>query len=209
MMFRNTTPLLLGLLLLLNGSALAIEAQKPTKECVQLSEFYSSISAESTEWRRSLLDALSNPADICEELKLGLLLSHPMVNFQNDSRALKSLKNALPLLPDSAVDRPVLSMLIGHINERQVLRNMLGKTDSQLKTLQGQIDQLKNLEAQLEDKARAVIETEAGVETEIEAEIEVGVEVKPEPEIELSTPTTKSTETTPSIGAEPKASTEK
>lgn len=173
MTLRNTLLTALGFLALLNSpSTIAAKAATSDASCAQIAPFYSSISAESEQWQRSLLDSLSEPVDACEELKLGLLLSHPVVVFQNDAAALNALSHALILLPDHAVDKSTLSMLIDHIEERQTLRNMLGDRSFELAksnrrlnqrqrhidTLRGQIDQLKNLEAQLEDKARAAIE---------------------------------------------------
>ena len=157
----------LALTLVTSCAMTTASAAEPTPSCVDVSALYSEISAESDEWQRARLDALSEPTNACEELKLGLLLSHPIVSFQNDAKALDALSHALLALPDDAVDKAVLSMTIDHIEERQALRNMLGKSQRQLRyrqqqinTLRGQIDQLKNLEAQLEDKARAAIAPE-------------------------------------------------
>lgn len=158
----------LALLVASSCAMTTASAAEPAPGCVDVSALYSEISAESDEWQRARLDALSEPTSACEELKLGLLLSHPIVSFQNDSKALDSLSHSLLVLPDDAVDKAVLSMTIDHIEERQALRNMLGKSQRQLRyrqqqinTLRGQINQLKNLEAQLEDKARAAIAPES------------------------------------------------
>ena len=159
--------LTLAILLSVGCAMTTVSAAEHIYSCVDVSALYSEISAESEEWQRARLDASSEPTSACEELKLGLLLSHPIVSFQNDSEALDALSHALLVLPDDAVNKAVLSMTIDHIEERQTLRNMLGKSQRQLRyrqqqinTLRGQINQLKNLEAQLEDKARAAIAPE-------------------------------------------------
>lgn len=187
MKLLNTARTALGLLCLLNSPALlADNSAEGILPCVNLTAFYGQIAAESEDWQQSQLDSLSDPVDACEELKLGLLLSHPVVTFQNDAKALNALSHALLLLPDHAVDKATLSMLMDHIEERQTLRNMLGENARELKksqrrltqrqrhidTLRGQIEQLKNLEAQLEDKARAAIEPDTELEPTLDTQSE-------------------------------------
>lgn len=172
------------LLPLAHGAAALSPAEGPARAplCVDLSVFHSEVAAESDAWQRARLDALSRPQNACEELQLGLLLSHPVVSFQNDARALDALSHAALILDDDAVDKTALAMVIEHIEERQVLRNMLGKAQRQLRyrqrqinTLRGQINQLKNLETELEDKARAAIlpETQPAEPQPAETEAEV------------------------------------
>jgi len=170
----HTTRTVLALLLAMSISTVSAADTTPT--CVDVSELYSEISAESEVWQRARLDSLSEPTSACEELQLGLLLSHTKVSFQNDAKALDALSHALLLLPDDAVDKPVLSMMIEHIEERQTLRNMLGKSQRQLRyrqqqinTLRDQINQLKNLDAQFEEKSREAIATDTAVTPEASA----------------------------------------
>ncbi len=163
----RTTTLAIALLWLTSAPASAASLLKQPSaaiSCVEISEFYGQISAESEAWQAQLRERLRDPQSPCARLKLGLLLSHPVARFQNDADALDQLSLALLSLADEAVDKRTLSMLIDHIEERQALRNMLGSNSRRLRrkqahidTLRGQIDQLKNLETELEDKAREAI----------------------------------------------------
>lgn len=107
----------------------------------------------------------------CSKLRKAIRLSIPGSEFQNDEQALVLL-NELKL--DSTLvgrDLKFSLLLLQHVAQRQQLRNMLAlqekrriKTDeqnkilkSQLKTLQSQLDQLKNIEIELDKKERSVV----------------------------------------------------
>ncbi len=175
---RNTTSLtlVLGACLALPFAEAAPASTDPSAqhECVDISQFYSLIATQNSDWQTRKRDELTPPDTSCEHLQLGLLLSHPVVPFQNDAAALDELSIALLTLPYSAVDKRTLGMLIDHVEERQILRNMLGANHRKLRRkqahidrLRSQIDRLKNLETQLEEKARGTIDPTADLDASL------------------------------------------
>jgi|GEM_PF-3972279 len=177
----------LSLLALLGAVAFPAQAESTnTQQCVNISAFYKVVGGLKEENQLALLRMLAKPKDACEELKLGLMLSSPKASYQHDARALNLMGTAKLTLPDDAVDHVLLAALIEHIDERQKLRNMLGKQDraskraltridkqaAEIELLKRQIHQLKNLETELEDKAREALLPEVSEEPVIEEAVE-------------------------------------
>ncbi len=108
--------------------------------------------------------------DVCLKLREAIRLSMPGCKQQNDKKALVLLKDLKRTRVLSDSDVRFNNMLLQHVSQRQNLRKMssaqekrLIKTKmqntvlrSQLKTLQSQLNQLKNIEVEIDKKERSV-----------------------------------------------------
>ncbi len=113
---------------------------------------------------------VESSTNVCLKLREAIRLSMPGCKQQNDKKALVILKDLerSQVLSDS--DLRFNNMLLQHVSQRQSLRTMIGaqeqrlvKTEAQntvlsnqLKTLQSQLDQLKNIEVEIDKKERSV-----------------------------------------------------
>lgn len=108
--------------------------------------------------------------DACRKLAQAILLSKPGSKIQDDKQALKLLNELKYAETLSDWDLRFNNMLIQHITQRQDYVNLmvaqkkrLSKLEAQntvlrnqLKTLQSQLDQLKNIEVEIDKKERSV-----------------------------------------------------
>ncbi len=146
----------------------------PDGACGNVLELYSAISRLSAESRRDMLQALradvaaSNEA--CSQLRLALMLSRPDTAYQDDETAASLLEEVLrePVGMQYPA-RGMALLLVEEIGERNRLRaeeNALrlrfkqGQTATavlrrQLRALQLQLDQLKSIERDINEKERA------------------------------------------------------
>ena len=113
---------------------------------------------------------VENGTEVCLRLREAIRLSMPGSKQQNDKKALVILKDLerSQVLSDS--DLRFNNMLLQHVSQRQTLRTTIGaqeqrlvKTEAQntelsnqLKVLQSQLDQLKNIEVEIDKKERSV-----------------------------------------------------
>lgn len=113
---------------------------------------------------------VASSTNACLKLREAIRLSMPGRKQQNDKKALELLKDPerSGVLSDS--DLRFNNMLLQHVSQRQNLRKMIAgqekrlvKTEAQntvlrnqLKILESQLDQLKNIEVEIDKKERSV-----------------------------------------------------
>lgn len=156
----------------------------PHETCGDVMEFYAAISRLSDTSRRDMLQTLradlSQSSEACDHLRLALLLSRPGTTYQDDETAADLLD---VFLHDPAQAqhpaRGLALLLIDDINERHRLR-LLGhglqlrlkqeRTATKIlrrqsKALRSQLDQLKSIERDINEKERAVTSPPANEKT--------------------------------------------
>lgn len=113
---------------------------------------------------------VESSTNACLKLHEAIRLSMPGRKQQNDKKALELLKDLARTGVLSDNDLRFNNMLLQHVSQRQNLRKMIGgqekrlvKTEaqntvlrSQLKILELQLDQLKNIEVEIDKKERSV-----------------------------------------------------
>ena len=113
---------------------------------------------------------INSRTEVCLKLREAIRLSTPYSKHQSDKKALVILKELRysTVLPDT--DLHINNILLQHVAQRQNLRKVIGAQDrrlkkaelqnkelhDQLKTLQSQLDQLKNIEVEIDKKERSV-----------------------------------------------------
>jgi len=149
-----------------------------SEACSEVVESYTAVSLLSAEAKNELLQTLSShqpPGDKpCDQLRLAVLLSKPGTNFRDDVEASRLLKIFLGNPNHAhAPDRSLAYLLTDIVDERQRLQaelHRLKKTISQelvisqtlarklkqqhsaTKVLQSQLDQLKSIERDINEK---------------------------------------------------------
>ena len=151
--------------------ATAADAWPPT--CEDPLNYYSRLAAQaddepSTVKTNSL--AVENSTDWCLKLREAIRLSMPGSEQQSDIEALVLLQDLRRTGALSGSNLKFNNMLLEHVSQRQDLRKMLAaqqqrliKTETQntvlrnqLKILQSQLEQLKNIEVEIDKKERTV-----------------------------------------------------
>ncbi|MBE9561225.1 MAG: hypothetical protein IMF15_10580 [Proteobacteria bacterium] len=115
--------------------------------------------------------AVKEIPDACIKLSEAIRLSMPGGKQQDDEKALLILKDLKHSATLSGSDQQFNNMLLQHISQRQSLRELINTQKislkkietqnailrNQLKTIQSQLDQLKNIEVEIDKKERSVI----------------------------------------------------
>lgn len=115
-------------------------------------------------------DVTKSSADACIKLREAFRLSTPYSKYQSDKKALVLLKELKHNTALPVNDLHINNLLLQHVSQRQKLRTVIGAQDqrlkkseakntvlqNQLKTLQSQLDQLKNIEVEIDKKERSV-----------------------------------------------------
>jgi len=141
--------------------------------CDDTLNYYSQMQAEandepSTENTNTI--PVENSTDVCLKLREAIRLSIPGSEHQSDTEALVLLQDLKRTGVLSGSTLQFNNMLLEHVSQRQNLRKMLDvqqkqliKTGTQntvlrnqLKTLQSQLEQLKNIEVEIDKKERTV-----------------------------------------------------
>ena len=141
--------------------------------CDDTLNYYSQMQAEandepSTENTNTI--PVENSTDVCLKLREAIRLSIPGSEHQSDTDALVLLQDLKRTGVLSGSTLQFNNMLLEHVSQRQNLRKMLDvqqkqliKTGTQntvlrnqLKTLQSQLEQLKNIEVEIDKKERTV-----------------------------------------------------
>ena len=113
---------------------------------------------------------VESSTNVCLKLRKAIRLSMPGCKQQNDKKALVILKDLEHSRVLSDSDLRFNNMLLQHVSQRQTFRTKISaqeqrlvKTEAQntvlsnqLKTLQSQLDQLKNIEIEIDKKERSV-----------------------------------------------------
>jgi hypothetical protein len=149
----------------------ATDARPPT--CDDPLNYYSQLAAQtndepSTANTNNL--PVENSTDVCLKLREAIRLSMPSSEQQSDIEALVLLQDLKTTGRLSDSDLQFSNMLLEHVSQRQNLRKTLDaqqqrliKTETQntvlrnqLKILQSQLEQLKNIEVEIDKKERTV-----------------------------------------------------
>jgi hypothetical protein len=107
----------------------------------------------------------------CQKLRKAIKLSIPGSKKQNDEKALSLLNELMQNSVLVGRDLKFSMLLLQHVSQRQQLRKKIllqekrrliteqknAELQSQLETLQSQLDQLKNIEIEIDKKERSVI----------------------------------------------------
>jgi len=151
--------------------ATAVDAQPMT--CDDPLSYYSGLAAQTNE-KLSTAETttlpVENATDECLKLNKAIRLSMPGIQQQNDKEALVLLEHLKHTGVLSGSDLQFNNMLLRHVSQRQDLRKMIAAQEkrlvrtetqitvlrNQLKTLQLQLDQLKNIEVEIDKKERSL-----------------------------------------------------
>lgn len=113
---------------------------------------------------------VESSTNVCLKLRKAIRLSMPGCKQQNDKKALVILKDLEHSRVLSDSDLRFNNMLLQHVSQRQTFRTKISSQEqrlvkieaqntvlsNQLKTLQSQLDQLKNIEVEIDKKERSV-----------------------------------------------------
>ncbi len=99
---------------------------------------------------------VKSETEACFKLREAIRLSMPGNKQQNDKEALVLLKDLKRSGELSESDLRFNNMLLQHVSQRQNLRKMIGAQEKRLKKAERQLDQLKNIEAEIDKKERSI-----------------------------------------------------
>lgn len=114
--------------------------------------------------------ALDQDPSYCPSLQLAIPLSTPTQSYQEDRKAIQLLKKLQESTQLSPQNRLFIDRYLPHLQQRQQLRNLIGKLDAEKRSLENnntvlqkqvselerKIEQLKMLESEIEKKELSV-----------------------------------------------------
>lgn len=154
-----------------SAEATAVDAQLPA--CDNPLIFYSELAAQANNEPSTAETStlpVENSTDVCLKLREAIRLSMPGSKQQNDKKALVLLEDLKHTHVLSGSNLLFNNMLLQHVSQRQNLRITIDTQEkrlintetqntvlrNQLKTLQSQLDLLKNIEVEIDKKERSV-----------------------------------------------------